>query len=99
MSAMEHPITRRPGVHRLLVTGRTEAQLERFHLEAGLVANAVERRGNTVLYTVFDEELELVIKAARRHYLTVQQRADSDQPPYWLVVNAGIAEPWKPEAE
>lgn len=89
-----HRIVRRPGVHRLLVTGGDE-QLMAFHMPICMTANAIERRKQTVFYTVFDDDLEAVIKVAKKTGVTVQQDSRDEGPENWVLVVAGKSAPWK----
>ena len=50
-------------VKRILVTGNEE-QLQTFHLAVGFVANAIERREQTIFYTVFDYDFDTVYEIA-----------------------------------
>ena len=84
-------------IHRLLVTGRTNLQLVQFSITGGVYANAIDRRNMTILFTVAAEHLHEVLTAAKQYGLTVQQRAD--EPPWWPVVVAGVAGPWRWEPE
>lgn len=94
MTAELYPIERHKGVHRFLVTARNEEDVQSFHLKVCLVANAIERRDLTTLYTVFDEEVEGFLNAAHGVGITVQQRVGSA--PYWNVVILGVPRPWQP---
>lgn len=78
-------------VQRLLVTGTDEQKL-RFHMSVCVYANAIECRGATTLYTVFDSDLDTVLHAARTSKCTVQQRAN--QEPFWPVVVQGELPAW-----
>lgn len=82
-------------VQRILVTG-SNARLQMFHGAVCSVANAIERRGQTLFYTVLDSDLGAVLNVARLAGVTVQQQAE--QPPFWPVVVQGHSEPWAPLA-
>jgi hypothetical protein len=86
------------GVERLLVSGADD-DLMSVHFPVAYVANAVERRGRTVFYTVMAADLEAVLAAARAQGgVTVQRRveAPAGSPPeaYWPVAVKGRAAPW-----
>lgn len=86
-------------VERLLVTGSDE-DLDLFHVRVFMEMNAVERRGQTILYTVRGADLEAVLALAREYGVTVQHRADAPDgsPPaaYWPVAVQGKAPGWVP---
>lgn len=80
-------------VHRFLVTGLDE-QLFAFHVPLCAKLNAVERRGQTVLYTCMDEDRELALEVARTVNATVQEW-DGEE---WAVI-AGEGPGWEAEDE
>jgi hypothetical protein len=82
-------------VNGILVSG-AEKQLQLFHLTVFMTLNAIDRRGQTVRYTVFDKHLEQALKSAQDNDLTVQ-RIDRDghgNETYTLLVK-GQHEGWK----
>ena len=84
-------------VHRVLATGVDEGQVEAFHCGVCGVANLIERRGMTCFYTVFDEDLPLLLRAAMCLQVTVQVRAESGID--WPVRFQGLASPWRPRPD
>ena len=90
-------------IERLLVTGRTESDLERFNLAVFFAAvNPLERRGMTLFCTCTADSLEHVTIAAKLARVTVQKRieppkgANITPADYWELVHQGDAQPWKP---
>lgn len=59
-------------VERILVSG-TDDGFAVFQLTVCMSCNRIERRGQTVLYTVFDEDLNGVLRLAKASSLTVQR--------------------------
>lgn len=89
---------KRDGIERLLATSVSEGILQAFHLEVvSLSANAVDRRGLTVFYTVASEDLGAVLAAAERLRVTIQRRVATV--PYWMTVLPGDAPAWSPERD
>lgn len=87
------------GVDRALVTGKDDAQLASFHNHVGFFANAIERRKNTVFYTVMSEDWAAFVKFAKIFEVTCQQMDNSNRDiEIWNVVHQGTAEPWKPKS-
>jgi hypothetical protein len=62
------------GIHRYLVTG-TDLHLMVFHHLVYRHLNAVERRGNTVLYTCFEADRAFALEAAKTAGVSVQEWA------------------------
>jgi hypothetical protein len=92
----EIPVHHQENVHRLLVTGDI-GHLTAFNLEVYKKANAIRRIGQTVLYTVMDENLDDVIATARKTQMTVQQMQPGSEEE-WATVVRGDARPWELEA-
>lgn len=85
-------------VERALVTGKDNAQIESFQCHVSMFANAIERRKNTVFYTVMVEDWSAFIKFAKIFEVTVQQMDKSNRDfENWILVHQGTAEPWKPK--
>lgn len=83
-------------VERALVTVVDDDQLQGFHCHVGAFANAIDRRKNTVFYTVMGEDWSAFLKFAKIFEVTVQQMdsANRDEE-IWTVVHQGKAKPWK----
>lgn len=83
-------------VERALVTADGEDQLQLFHLATCVYANAIERRENTVFYTVMGEDWSKFVDAGRQANITIQQMDSSNRDEeVWNVVNQGTADAWK----
>jgi len=82
-------------VNGILVSG-AEPALQLFHLAVYMTLNAIDRRGQTVRYTVFDKHLESALKCARDNNLTVQRidRNGTGAETYTMLVQ-GEHEGWK----
>lgn len=82
-------------VQRLLISGDDD-QLTAFHLLVCMVANAIERREQTIFYTVMADDLAGVMEVAKATGVTVQQKAK--QAPWWPVVLQGKTAAWTPQS-
>lgn len=84
-------------VERILVTGN-ETALHRFTMAVFFAAiNPIERRGQTIFYTVMGEDLPKVIEQARGTGVTVQHMEPGPGKEVWTTVIKGESPPWGPK--
>jgi hypothetical protein len=82
-------------VNGILVSG-TDEQLSRFHLAVCMTLNGIDRRRQTVRYTVFDKHLDPALKCAEANGVTVQRiERDNDGIETYPVLVQGQHEGWK----
>lgn len=87
-------------VERALVTGKDDEELNIFHFAVFAYANAIERRGNTIFYTVMGEDWPAFMRAVESVNITAQQMDSSNRDEeIWNVVHQGAAAPWKPKSK
>lgn len=82
-------------VTRFLVTG-TDEQLIGFHLGVAFLLNAIERRGQTILYACMAEDRDFALRMARESGVTLQELLeDENQMEDRIVVVQGENPGWK----
>ena len=79
-------------VTRFLVSG-TDKQLMDFHLSICMLLNAIERRGETVLYTCMGEDRETTLNVGRKSGVTMQEWAEDTKK--WNMIIQGEHPGWK----
>ena len=82
-------------VHGLLITAGEE-YLFKVGAEIRGVANYIDKRGQTTRWTVFADDLELVIAACRRHHVTLQEIVGAGSSETYETLNQGCWPVWQP---
>ena len=86
------------GITRFLVSGSDE-QLQDFHFAVCFMLNGIERRGETVFYTSYNEDRDQAIEEARRTGVTMQEiefKFKSGKETYKMLVQ-GEHPGWNPK--
>ncbi len=75
-------------VRRFLVSG-PDTNLQRFHLAVCFVFNAIERRGQTVAYTAFQENAERALSIAAKADVSLQEIHDAGETERYETLHEG----------
>ena len=83
-------------VTRFLVSG-TDDTLTGFHLSVCMLLNAIERRGQTILYTCMGEDRDAALAEAKRTGVTMQESDGTQE--QWTTIVQGEHPGWTPPAK